>query len=334
MPSCKIDLALDAWLRFYASASVSHADAARFCYGVDAGANAYASVSAPDLFGWSLSVPRYPLSNFPPWQIVPRTCPIGGPPPSGTNAHAGSSPIQARAWPGLDRDGASPPPPLHGGRMLLPSPPSHNNDQHSHPLGKRATTEVGPLISSIGCLFCPGPDAEASTCPDDCGGKGQRPCLTDSHLDLGCASNWSPLRRRSIGPQGYNHSHPRLLPYPYHALHKRANRPKIITVYGSQLFAGPYPSCGADVPEISKWYTFEDDYDCNNFKVVKLAYNKIKGFDVQNYISEQILCLAFFLILILYTSSPPMVIFSSSLFTLALSLYFSFLAQKKIFFFV
>ncbi|MCJ1383204.1 hypothetical protein MMC17_006317 [Xylographa soralifera] len=73
--SCTVNLVADGYITFHASASAG-SSVSSFCYGIDAGADLYANVQAPSLFGWSLAQPNYQIAQSPPIQIVPETCPI------------------------------------------------------------------------------------------------------------------------------------------------------------------------------------------------------------------------------------------------------------------
>ena len=66
--SCKVDLVADGWVRFHAEASNVNTDCP-FSYGVDAGADLYAEMTVPDLFGWG-SGSRFDIAQVSPKQIV------------------------------------------------------------------------------------------------------------------------------------------------------------------------------------------------------------------------------------------------------------------------
>lgn len=68
--SCKVDLVADGWVRFHATAQVSSSNEdCPFRYGVDAGADLYAELSVPKLFGWG-SGSRFDIGHVSPKQIV------------------------------------------------------------------------------------------------------------------------------------------------------------------------------------------------------------------------------------------------------------------------
>jgi chitinase len=71
VPSCKVNLVADGWVRFIAEAEFSSTNQnCPFKYIIDAGADLYASLDAPSVFGWDLAVPRYNLGSLTPRQIV------------------------------------------------------------------------------------------------------------------------------------------------------------------------------------------------------------------------------------------------------------------------
>ena len=73
--SATINLVADGFITIYASASATNAGNS-FCYGADAGTELYATVKAPKVYGWDLSVPKYQIAQLPPVSVVPKTCPI------------------------------------------------------------------------------------------------------------------------------------------------------------------------------------------------------------------------------------------------------------------
>lgn len=68
--SCKVDLVADGWVRFHATAEASSGNTkCPFSYGVDAGADLYAQLTVPKLFGWG-SGSRFDIGQVSPKQIV------------------------------------------------------------------------------------------------------------------------------------------------------------------------------------------------------------------------------------------------------------------------
>jgi chitinase len=71
-----VNLVADGFVTAYANAAASTSGGASFCYGVDAGAQLYASVSVPPVFGWKLPQSRFQIGPQLDFQIVEETCPI------------------------------------------------------------------------------------------------------------------------------------------------------------------------------------------------------------------------------------------------------------------
>ncbi|MCJ1355899.1 MAG: hypothetical protein MMC33_005891 [Icmadophila ericetorum] len=141
--SAKVDLVADGYITFHASASTSNSGSS-FCYGVDAGADLYASVEAPSAFGWDLSVPRYQIGAVNPKQIIPETCPLSTRDlDTSINSYFPSGYVDS-VWNGTQYHGSL-----------------------SADISKRDTIVVGPLLRLNSGLTCPGGDdtALASSCP-------------------------------------------------------------------------------------------------------------------------------------------------------------------------
>jgi chitinase len=69
-----INLVADGHITFNAKAQVGSSTS--FCYGIDAGADLYATIQAPKFPGWTLPQSKFQLASTPAIQIVPFTCPI------------------------------------------------------------------------------------------------------------------------------------------------------------------------------------------------------------------------------------------------------------------
>lgn len=72
--SATVNLVADGHITFHAKAQGG--SKTEFCYGIDAGADLYASVEAPKFPGWDLPSEKYQLAETPAIAIVPETCPI------------------------------------------------------------------------------------------------------------------------------------------------------------------------------------------------------------------------------------------------------------------
>jgi chitinase len=69
-----INLIADGHVTF--SANAQGGSSTLFCYGIDAGADLYATIQAPQFPGWTLPQSKFALGSTPAIQIVPYTCPI------------------------------------------------------------------------------------------------------------------------------------------------------------------------------------------------------------------------------------------------------------------
>ena len=71
-----VNLVADGFVTAYANAGASTSGGASFCYGVDAGAQLYASVDVPSAFGWKLPQSRFQIGPQLDFQIIQETCPV------------------------------------------------------------------------------------------------------------------------------------------------------------------------------------------------------------------------------------------------------------------
>ena len=71
-----VNLVADGFITAYANAGASTSGSSSFCYGVDAGAQLYATVSVPSVFGWKLPQSRFQIGPQLDFQIVEETCPV------------------------------------------------------------------------------------------------------------------------------------------------------------------------------------------------------------------------------------------------------------------
>ncbi|KAI4285352.1 MAG: hypothetical protein L6R38_000708 [Xanthoria sp. 2 TBL-2021] len=130
--SAKVDVVADGWVRLKASAGVSSSGNCPFTYGIDVGADLFATVSAPKAFGWA-----------------PRSFPIASLPAKAAK-EGGTCPSKQK------RDVYT--------AMLEPALKARDMGNTSeHALVKRAL--VGPLLSlPQSCFFCPTPDSGTVDC--------------------------------------------------------------------------------------------------------------------------------------------------------------------------
>jgi len=269
--SCKVDLVADGWIRLHASASTENSGSS-FCYGVDAGADLYASVEAPKAFGWDLSVPRYPLAQTSPKQIVQTTCPLQTRDLEGTwNPELDNNGIERRSYAFI----------------------ADNGKPASKDLTKRGQV-YGPLFHLNSGLTCPGVSEETASCPicdlsnagassigllprDDTSScmyfapaPGNIACsgtISERDINLGTFVSNDSQQGHPLGDRG---------------LEKRLNFvPKEVGWKYSGGFArlpcGPYPPCngGNSAAAIDKWFTFVDDTTSCSSEIVKVDKRKV-----------------------------------------------------------
>ncbi|SPJ79175.1 related to chitinase [Fusarium torulosum] len=123
--SCSVNLVADGHVTFHAEAEAG-GRANRFCYGVDVGADLYATIEAPKMFSWALPTSPFMLTEVNDVTIFP----------SGLKNEACASPSSKTTR-----------------RRDTTFRPSRNNNTSS--LSKRAT-RYGPLIPKLEGLFCAG----------------------------------------------------------------------------------------------------------------------------------------------------------------------------------
>ncbi|KAL9030617.1 MAG: hypothetical protein Q9196_001284 [Gyalolechia fulgens] len=133
--AAKVDVVADGWVRVKAEAGLSSSGNCPFTYGIDVGADLYASVSAPKQFGWT-----------------PRTFPIASLPAKAAK-EGGTCPTKQKrdilydAW--LEP-------------RMLPEPAGNASSHHA--LAKRAAV-VGPLLTlPKSSFFCPKPIPNTKDC--------------------------------------------------------------------------------------------------------------------------------------------------------------------------
>ncbi|KAL8916580.1 MAG: hypothetical protein Q9172_006245 [Xanthocarpia lactea] len=131
--SAKVDVVADGWVRMKAAAGVSSSGNCPFTYGIDVGADLFATVSAPKAFGWA-----------------PRSFPIASVPAKAAK-EGGSCPMMQK------RDVYE--------TLLEPAMvPRAAGNSSEHALAKRAPV-VGPLLTlPKSCFFCPKPQENTKDC--------------------------------------------------------------------------------------------------------------------------------------------------------------------------
>ncbi|KAF2716673.1 glycoside hydrolase family 18 protein [Polychaeton citri CBS 116435] len=255
-----VNLFADGYVRFHAEASTGKAGSS-FCYGIDAGADLYATAIAPDFPGWNLPNHQFQLAHVDPISIVPRTCPIGA---RDLGYVAGDE--------------------LNTTMHTLPHSEEHVKSLHSTQslanLKKRGQI-YGPVFSipKVSCPASGDNNAQPEEClicqkSDDINLIGRRDeggsCLliqgnpdestcTDSIIsrDLGWTDNYLS---KNDTEAGFEHVH-------------------------------PYPSCGeaAQKPGVSRWWGFESDDTRKSTcptKITKFSKNQI---DPSQYQTDHLL---------------------------------------------
>ena len=251
--SAKVDLVADGWCRLHASATTDNGGS--FCYGVDVGADLYASVEAPKAFGWDLSVPRYQLGQVSPKQVVPRTCPIG----SRSLDEISLTTLEPRSWNQQMRN-----------VELIPY-----ETQPSQGLRKRGEV-YGPLLRLNTGLTCPGSSADSGKCPF-CGNKDPQQKRVDSDDGGVCTADFPG--QGLVACTGGSSSKRDLVSASSRLVKRVTYRSKEITYQagiGPQILdIGQYPICSVnDIPSgVNKWFTFSDD-GCTA-EVEKVSVNQI-----------------------------------------------------------
>lgn len=141
---CAVDLVLDGYVIGHAEAgySLNGDNSCPFTYGIDAGSEIYAQLSAPKLFDWGGNK-RATLASVPRKQITPKSCP-------------GGDSKSLRRWIGEEAVNASSEyiSPQSGSLMPIP-----------HGLSKRDTLTLGPLVTIPDrFLECPGEGGGNNKC--------------------------------------------------------------------------------------------------------------------------------------------------------------------------
>ncbi|KAL4962433.1 glycosyl hydrolases family 18-domain-containing protein [Aspergillus stella-maris] len=140
---CAVDLVLDGYVIGHAEAKyeLNGDNSCPFTYGIDAGSDVYAQLTAPEIFGWGGNK-RINLASVPRKQITPSTCP-------------GDSDTKSRRWMDHVPGNWSGEYLSDHGSELMPMPRA---------LEKRDTLTLGPLVTiPESFLKCPGEDASGGS---------------------------------------------------------------------------------------------------------------------------------------------------------------------------
>ncbi|KAG4435143.1 hypothetical protein IFR05_009375 [Cadophora sp. M221] len=288
IPNAAVNLVADGYVTFYGQANTGSSGSS-LCYGVQAGADLYANVDAPDLYGWKLSVDRYQIARVNPIDVYGPECPI-------SSRGIDSSWLNLPGVNDTDADSRS---------TLLGNPRIFEDFDKASVLNKRAQP-YGPVIR-VPKLACPGQNDQPDdpypcalcvqdstakllmdredTCIFLAGNPGESSC-TDSvskrDVLYGISGNITDLHGAE------EHEYPHGLISRDSLLEKRTAK-TIKWDYGgvtNNLDLGPYPSCNAAATGggVSKYWTFdnpdENTKTCNT-DVLKLDKNKVTPSEFQ-----------------------------------------------------
>lgn len=283
--SCAVNLVADGYITFHADARTGSGGTS-FCYGVDAGADLYATVEAPKAFSWALPSSPFQLLPIDPVQIYPRD----------TDGPACITPRPKRSvaeWDSLSNSTES----AHYGRPYGSS--QYGALGSSSRLSKRAQI-WGPLLPKLLGLSCPGQLTDTGpvvSCPicgtdDDASTaskhrrEGESCYYAGSSGEPRCPSS---ISARDLSTDSFirNASDVLLSRSEHSSLVKRTTKYEAWNYYGgtANMNAGPYPSCGeASKKSVAKWYGFSDPKAGCTVAIEKLSLrDKI---DPSDYVSK------------------------------------------------
>lgn len=234
LDSCAVNLVADGHVTFHAKAETG-SSGSRFCYGIDAGADLYATIEAPDMFSWAL--PESPFMIMPIDDVTIF--------PSGLDGEACSTSGNKKMF---RRDGDLP-------EDDVGSTSSSSTTFSRRELSKRAV-KYGPLIPRIDGLMCPGEiDLDDIPTCDACEGgdddalrkRDGETCFLDPYRSTGQSCPAESNARRSSLVRS--------------ALEPRSTKPPLEWEHNGQdyVFAFPsYKSCKAamSVSGIIRWFGY------------------------------------------------------------------------------
>lgn len=243
---CAVNLIADGHVTFHASLQ-GGTSGTSFCYGIDAGADLYATIDAPEAFKWALPVSPFPIWPFDTVRIWPR----------------GSQP-SCRAAGSPER------------RALEISVPTNTTQKLINRLGKRAQV-YGPLVPRLVGLSCPGSTdlsdiPECPLCGSDSEESSSKLKRGDDgpvcHLDPYATGERCPelnLKRRALDTFDYvNETLEWEDEDSLEHLSKRSTQEKTVKwSYNGEtrdLPCGRYETCGsaANQGSVNKWFGFSD----------------------------------------------------------------------------
>lgn len=250
--SYAVNLVADGHITFHAEGKTGNGTS--FCYGIDAGADLYATIDAPSAFDWVLPNSPFPIVPIDDVQLYPSgKTPACWTPESSSQNRRSISPRNNAIVSTLDA-------PLKAGGME-----------------KRAQV-YGPLVPELDGLSCPG-DIDIGNiepCPYCSGGP------SDSKLAArdGETCWYDPDQTEVPCPSDSSSG--------THSLKKRNDGKWLQWSYNGKeetVFVGTYPSCGDAVKkaDIKKYYGYEKDQALCEPIINKLTRNKVQG---ENFVSK------------------------------------------------
>ncbi|KAH7124946.1 hypothetical protein B0J13DRAFT_646964 [Dactylonectria estremocensis] len=253
LDSCAVNLVADGHVTFHAEAEAG-SSGSRFCYGVDAGADLYATLEAPKMFSWAL--PEFPFMIMPANDVT--------------------------IFPtGLDGDACTAP-----GSKKLRRRDADVLESHRSESSKQAT-RYGPLVPRIEGLMCPGEVDldEIPSCPACEGGDDDALQKRDGEVcwigpynskEETCPAETSARRSFPVS----------------HSLTRRATKDDAIWIDHNgkkeHLPFVDYPSCGEAPSSVIRWFGYppETNRQCN---VVLEKYTNPNGRAAEHVYEAQLL---------------------------------------------
>lgn len=252
--NCAVNLVADGHITFHAEGKTGRSSTS-FCYGIDAGADLYATIDAPSAFSWALPNSPFPIVPIDDVQLYPS----GSSPACWTPE---SSSQNRRSISGRNNATVS----------------TLNAQLKTGGVGKRAQV-YGPLVPELDGLSCPGDiDVdENEPCPYCSGGS------SDSKLAArdGETCWYDPDQTEVPCPSDSDSSSGKS------SLEKRDSKKLQWNYNGNTelVFVVNYPSCGKAVPKtsIKKWYGYQSGKQPCNPTISKLSGT---GLLKENFVSK------------------------------------------------
>ena len=295
-PKAAVDLVADGYIILHAAAAAGSGATCPFTYGIDAGADLYAQLTAPILFNWG-GTSRVPFASIQPRQITPGgTCPAQETTKRrdlsfiDSLAHTNNSRLESfetRSEQGHIREIVAADKALSGTSHTDPG-----LSAFSHEASKRDNTVIGPIIRiPQKYLKCPGNGEETGDAP----GPACELCYTIDEVDPNPSG--SKLKRDDT-----DSTCPYIPPTADDLCTDLANAKRALTstkTYtlswhpGFMFYAAPYPRCSASdtggLP--SKWYLpLNDRTQACSPKVVKssMSGKRVDGIAITNFATDHV----------------------------------------------